>query len=71
MLLIFGDNKEFIDWNSIIYYKYYININILSSARQLSLLPCLSKSSASELILSWYQKIKLSNTDYFFFSSFW
>ena len=39
------------------YYKYHINI--LSSARQLSLLPCLSKSSESELILSWYQKIKL------------
>ena len=28
LLLIFDDNKEFIDWNSIIYYKYYININI-------------------------------------------
>ena len=56
LLLIFGDNKEFIDWNCIIYYKYYININVLSSARQLSLLPCLSKSSESELILSWYKK---------------
>ena len=51
----------------------YILISILarqvySLARQLSLL-CLLKSSESELILFWYRKIKLSDTDYDFFFS--